>query len=241
VLPKAVLERTPAPHAVDVCLAERELPVFAEYGAFCWGEVDYESRGDCGRPTDRGWSWLEVRARAGGERLLVFRPEPAETSPGFPHPLRVEAASSRLAWLGVYMTMRRVPSVAWLRRRGHMIGYGALADQLLVGEDVDARWERAGGVRAQFGLETLRAYDSMDWWGGWKWTGAFSSPSAWPLRRVMHAVASRDTSALGPIVEALERDERREGHLHALQTLAGRTFVSDDEWRAWWRHRQAEA
>ncbi len=227
-LPKVIRDRTPAPHGCDVYLADHSLPYFAEYVSFCWGSVDFESKGDCARPCDRGWSWLEVTARgASSDQLLVFRREDAEPQQNFPHALRIEATSSRLSWLATYFTLRRSPAIAFLRRRGHMVGYGALAEHLLPDGDVDSRWERSRAIRERFEHEALRAFDTMTWWKEWK----REDPSG-----VMRSVVTADRAALPALIEGLGQvqPERRAAYLHALAAISGQRFESDGEWAAWW-------
>ncbi len=244
-LPAAIRDRRSSPHGADLYLAERELPFFAEYAAFCWGRVDYESGGDCARPCDRAWGWLDLRVRGGEDRVLVFRPETCEPAPpaNFPHPVRVEATDARLAWLAAYLTMRRTPALAFLRRRGHMVGYGALADQMLAGEDADARWERARAVRAQFESDALRPFDAMAWWGAWKWEGDYASAGAWPRRQLLHAVNANDRTALPHLFETFGRgvpEPERAGWMHGLGTLTGKSFATADEWLQWWERIRRE-
>jgi hypothetical protein len=47
------------------------LPFFAEYPYYLWGEVNYDSEGDCKRPTDRAWTRLELANRATRVRLAI--------------------------------------------------------------------------------------------------------------------------------------------------------------------------
>jgi hypothetical protein len=224
---------------VEIYLAAPDLPFFAEYAAFCWGKVDYETQGDCERPTDRRWNWLEVSARATRDRLLVFRPpEAGKATAQFPHPLLVEATASRLVWLAAYLTLRRSRAVAFLKRRGHMAGYAAIADQLLAGEDLEGRWNRCDELRGQFESEALRPYDTPAWWGGWKWEGDFSSPSSAPRRRLLRAVLSGDRSASCGLIDDMERGippELHDGYLCALKTLTGEEFAGQAEWLIWRR------
>jgi hypothetical protein len=162
-LPAWIAERKSAPHAVDVRVASADLPYFAEYAAYCWPHGAYTSRGDCARPADRRWNWLEV-TRPGGESVLLFRGEGARE-------VRVEATSSRLVWLAALLTMRRADGVAFLRRRGHHIGAAAVAEQFLAGDDIDARWARAESVRSAFESEAARPFDTMESWSRWKHAG----------------------------------------------------------------------
>lgn len=235
-LPPFIVKRRPTPHAVDVDLARPELPYFAEYASFCWGPIRYGTQGDCQRPTDRRWTWLELESAASHDRILVFRPDDAAPRAGFPHRVRVEATSAKLVWLAVYLTMRRTPSVVQLRRRGHLVGFAGVAEQYLQDEDVDSAWERTLGLRGMFESEALRAYDGLEWWEGWKGDG-----NGGALRALLVALAGNDRTALPRLFEALDggvADEHRAGYFRALEALTGQTFATDRAWVDWWRRRQ---
>ncbi len=46
-------------------------PYFAEIPYALWGEVNYDSDGNCQRPTDREWTHLEVMQRGTREHLVI--------------------------------------------------------------------------------------------------------------------------------------------------------------------------
>src|SRR5262249_32074136 len=46
-------------------------PYFAEVPYYLWGQVNYDSEGDCKSPTDRSWTWLELTNRDTNERLDI--------------------------------------------------------------------------------------------------------------------------------------------------------------------------
>lgn len=54
-------------------------PFFAEYPYFLWGEVNYDSDGDCRRPTDREWTQLDLTRRPFGPEVRI---EPVEVAEG---------------------------------------------------------------------------------------------------------------------------------------------------------------
>jgi hypothetical protein len=47
------------------------MPFFAEAPYFLWGEVNYDSEGNCPRPTDRSWTELELTNRQTHEQVSV--------------------------------------------------------------------------------------------------------------------------------------------------------------------------
>src|SRR5262249_26625195 len=137
------------------------LPFFAEYPYYLWGEVNYDSDGDCQRPTDRAWSSLSLKNRETRERLQIDR-EGAEL--GFDGDSAVLAAT---------LTAVRTGAAATLP------------------PDHAERLARADLVRAQFLDPDLIVFDTHGWWGGWKWIGAFSTDFTSGLRVVMQCVHER--------------------------------------------------
>ena len=49
-------------------------PYFAEVPYYVWGQVNYDSEGDCDRPRDRNWTSLELTNRETQERLSISLP-----------------------------------------------------------------------------------------------------------------------------------------------------------------------
>jgi hypothetical protein len=48
-------------------------PFFAEVPYYLWGQVNYDSDGDCKSPTDRNWTAFYLTHRDTGERVTVTR------------------------------------------------------------------------------------------------------------------------------------------------------------------------
>ena len=46
-------------------------PFFAEVPYYLWGQINYDSEGNCKSPTDRTWTWLELTNRQTRERLEI--------------------------------------------------------------------------------------------------------------------------------------------------------------------------
>ena len=138
------------------------LPFFAEYAYYLWGEINYDSDGDCKKPTDRAWTSLVLTNRNTRERLSI------EVSPRrevvIEGPSAVEAAALTAIRTGA---TPRLP------------------------DDHAMRITRADRSRTQFLDPNLAAFDSHGWWGGWKWVGDFSTDFTSGLRVVMQSVHER--------------------------------------------------
>jgi hypothetical protein len=134
------------------------LPFFAEYAYYLWGEINYDSDGNCARPTDRAWTELHLANRRTRERLRV-RCDGNEVS--------FEGPSAELA---AALTAVRTGGVAQLP------------------EDHARRIAEADRVREQFLDPNLVAFDTFGWWGGWKWVGEFATDMTTGLRIVLQCV-----------------------------------------------------
>ena len=52
-------------------LIESPRPYFAEIPYALWDEVNYDSEGDCKRPTDQDWNEFEVTNRESRQRVFI--------------------------------------------------------------------------------------------------------------------------------------------------------------------------
>jgi hypothetical protein len=134
------------------------LPFFAEYAYYLWGEINYDSDGNCKRPTDQGWTELHVQNRRTRERL------------------RVHCTATEVVFEGPSAEL----AAALTATRSGAVTHSS--------EDHARRIADADRVRAQFLDPNLAAFDSFGWWGGWKWVGEFSSDLTSGLRIILRCV-----------------------------------------------------
>jgi|SRR5690348_5187653 len=162
-----------------VRLGNQPLPFFAEYPYFLWGEVAYESDGDCVQPTDRQWHWLHLEHRETRERVVISRDS------GDSRLCHVNADHEVSGRLSACLTALRSDGYIVDQESGRNVRadeYGARLSQL------HRRLEQAETVHTMFLNPALSPFDSMWWWGGWKWTGRFASDFAIGQRLAMLAV-----------------------------------------------------
>src|SRR5438105_1200588 len=129
-------------------------PFFAEVPYYLWGQVNYDSEGDCKSPTDRLWTWLEVTNRETRERLEVTsKGDTCEVSgkdPGAARCALFLASHCAGQWISA-------PPSEQVRGWNHE---GGIA--------------RASRVRVEFEQPALRPFDVGHlFWGSWKWVGWF--------------------------------------------------------------------
>jgi hypothetical protein len=195
-------------------------PYFAEVPHYLWGQVNYDSDGDCERPTDRDWKSLSVRNRETGVSLEINCDEDGEWSIDGPEP-----DASRL--------------VRFLVCRS-----GAQPAQAIPfsGGDIEARHERgiavAATVAKEFESPQLKPFDSHLFWGSWKWVGWFGTDFTWVGRWIMHAVVRNDTRAVPLCIDWLKQgtcsERQSEALRDALKQLTGAGFGTDGEWLQWY-------
>jgi hypothetical protein len=79
-------------------------PYFAEIPYYLWGQVNYDSEGNCKSPTDRTWTWLDLTNRETREHLAITSQADSWEVSG-QDPLAVRAAlflasRCRAEWIG---------------------------------------------------------------------------------------------------------------------------------------------
>lgn len=201
-----------------ICLSEAR-PFFAEMPYYLWGQVNYDSEGDCRSPTDRAWRWLELTNRETGESLEIGEREGVWEITG-EDPLAARAA--------LFMVSRS---------RGQWIG--APPDQELRGWDHDRAAGRADQVRTEFERPELKPFDVGHlFWGSWKWIGWFGTEFTWVGRWIMDSVIQRDTRAVNLCIHWLREGtvSERQSHAlwYALNLFTGKEFPTDEEWVHWY-------
>lgn len=194
-------------------------PYFAEVPYYLWGEVNYNSNGNCSRPTDRGWTLLDLTNRDTRERVTI-----TEGSSGF----TIESGISELAARAALLLIRRTEASAIDQDPRPYVGSWSHTDAL----------SRTRRIQAEFARPEIKPFDSHLFWGSWKWVGWFATDLTWVGRWIMNSVLTHDTHAIYLCIEWL-----REGTVHrdqsaalryALATLTGLNFRTDTQWIYWY-------
>jgi hypothetical protein len=206
-------------HFLQVRSGSHPLPYFTEYPYFVWGEVDYDSNGDCRQPTDREWSWLALSRRGAGERLEI-----ACVSPEGERPLyEVKGSLGISVWAAAYLTALRSSGSIISPPSMRPVPPEEIAPSI---NGIQHRLIAAKRIQTMFGNSLLATFDSHAWWGGWKWCGEFSSETSSGLRYTLKAV--EDGAASSEMIDWLQewwntppRPEHVEGVRYALYRLTG--------------------
>lgn len=203
------------------------LPFFAEFPYYVWGQVDYHSEGDCGRPTDRNWSWLELRNRETGE-FLSFRRSGHNS-------LKVEGVTPASARAAVFICARCVATTSGLNPTDYLEEW-----------DHAAVMKRAARVQANFERPELKPFDfGHAFWGNWRWIGWYGSEYTWVGRWILDSVVRNDTRAVPLCAGWLRNGSRGEAQSialrYALNRFTGKLFETDQQWVDWYFEGGGEA
>jgi hypothetical protein len=223
-------------HTLWVRAGRSLLPFFAEYPYFLWGEVNYDSEGDCEHPTDRTWEWLVLTNRETEEALeIVLMQEESEDEEGaetddWGHSsapeeriYEIEGSVLESVRLAAYLTAMRSSGQVIDPRTSEVIPLPELEKSL---QGLSERLARAERVSRMFLDPVLAPFDSHAWWGGWKWCSEFSTDLTSGLRLTLKAVEEKQADP--EFVEWLRdwwneppQPFHREGVRYALYALTG--------------------
>jgi hypothetical protein len=198
-----------------VLTASGPRPFFAEVPYYVWGDVNYDSDGDCKHPTDREWSELYLGNRESGESLTIVCEGDNWLVEG----------SNPAAERAAYFLIERC-------------GAKPFDDSFTLATDWDHSvvWSRAAAVQAAFSDQDLCPFDNNYFFGAWKWVGWFASEFTWGARWIMLSVRNRDPRAVFLCVDWLTEgahEPQEAALMHALQLLTGLPARSADEWISW--------
>jgi hypothetical protein len=196
----------------------RTRPYFAEVPYYVWGEVNYDSEGDCARPRDRNWTCLELTNRKTNERLNISAPHDG--------PWTVEGSGSAASRACFFLVER--------------CGARSIdGNPVMPAEwDRNAALERAAQVAREFEAPELAPFDSHLFWGSWKWIGWFATEFTWVGRWIMHSVVRKDVRAVALCIDWLRHGtfsaEQSAALRGALHRLTDETFATDQGWIRWY-------
>jgi hypothetical protein len=179
--------------------------------------VNYDSDGDCERPRDRRWTWMDLTNRVTRKRLSIETPADDLWSVQGDEPDAARAARFLSSRCGARVIGRAPPPDA--------------------GWDHAAAVARAAEVAGVFEQRELDLFDSRVWWGSWKWISWYATDFTWVGRWIMYALPRRDARAVNLCIEWL-RDRHFPEHAvalrAALEMLTGERHDTTDDWLRWY-------
>jgi len=194
-------------------------PYFAEVPYYIWGEVDYDSDGDCSTPIDRQWTGLALTHRDTGQELQIS----------------VESGS----WAVEGADPMAARAAYFLIRRCHASPVNQEPQGQLGDWDHDRAMGRASRVQSVFERPELKPFAVGHWfWGSWKWIGWYGTSFTWVGRWIMESLLTADTRAVNLCVDWLKQGTAGEPQSaalrYALNRLTGLSFESDEAWVRWY-------
>ncbi len=207
-------------HTLRVKLGNSPLPFFAEYPYFLWGEVNYDSEGDCKKPTDRSWEFLFLDHRDNEGDDLEIRKVKGEKAQIY----KIEGANLKSVRLATYLTILRTEGYIIGSNSSHKISASELEKEI---DKLDKRLADAEQIRTMFLNPVLAPFDSRGWWGGWKWCGDRATEFTMGLRFTMKAVTEQDADQefINHLYDWWNEPPQpfhREGVRYAIKTLTGK-------------------
>jgi hypothetical protein len=192
-------------------------PYFAELPYALWGDVNYDTEGDCSRPTDRDWHYLELRQRGTDDEVFVVAEDTT---------FLVRSGDTALA--------ARTATFLHARTNGTWLDAPPATDL-----DLATAMTRSAWVRDQFPRPELAAFDDDVFWGSWKRVGPMATEYTWVGRWIMTSVLTRDARAVAMtidwIADGTYNATQSAGLRYALAVLTGESFATDAEWVDWYR------
>lgn len=190
-------------------------PYFAELPHYLWGPANYDSEGDCKKPTDRNWSELLLENRVSREAIELCLENGNWTikSDGAVAPRIVRFLESR----ATIEKLGTPPESDSQHRRG-------------------MKW--ANAVAKEFGKPELAPFDSHDFWGSWKWIGWYGTQFTQMGRLIMHSVVRNDPRAVELCIQWIKAGtysaNQSAALRYALARLTGDRFQTNREWIKWY-------
>jgi len=192
-------------------------PYFAEIPYYLWGEVNYDSDGDCERPTDRHWTWLHLSNRDTHDAVTFDSDGEHWTIEG-PDPFARRAAQFLVERCGAI--------------------FSDATDLNFDDPEHSQGLARASKVAVEFDAPQLKPFDSHLFWGSWKWIGWFGTEFTWAGRWIMHSVLRNDSRAVSLCIywlkEGTYSEEQSAALRYALSVLTGAKFDNDQQWLKWY-------
>jgi len=198
---------------------ENPRPYFAELPYYLWGEVNYDSDGDCKYPTDRNWNYFYLRNRNNSETVTID---------GQGVEFLIQSDNDKI--------LQR--TILFLKERSNSKIIGKY-------EDIDDKgWNhkeaivRTIEIKSDFENDKLQPFDDTVFWGSWKWTGKYATDFTWSGRWIMNSILKNDKRAVCICAEWLKEgtynQKQSEALRYALEYLTTESFQTDKQWVNWY-------
>jgi len=200
-------------------IIESPRPYFAEIPYALWGEVNYDSEGDCKWPTDRSWTEIYLTNRESRQSVHISSIENA---------FEVESIDTQLA--------ARAATYLLERCSGKNIGINPKAK---IGNWSYVKAEKKTiRIRSEFPRPELKPFDLKLFWGSWKWVGWYATEFTWVGRWIMNSILVKDTRAVFLCIQWLKQPpvhpEQSAALRYALNLLTSKNYRTNKDWIKWY-------
>jgi hypothetical protein len=201
-----------------------KLPYFAEIPYWMWGEVNYNSEGDCKNPTSRDWNFLEVTNRVSRERIMIQKDSGSI--------FRIETSSPESA--------KKI--FALLKYRSDAQSDNLDKDN--IDDFILENKKQVERIIREFPDPRLRLFDHHGFWGSWKWVGWFATEFTWVGRWIMNSVLTNDTRGIflcyTLMKEYVVTKAQEDALIYAINYLSGNNFKDKNEVFDWYEGKSSE-
>lgn len=200
-------------------LIESPRPYFAEIPYALWGQVYYDSLGNCKRPTDQNWTEFELENRETRQQVFITNVK---------NEFNVDSDVPQLAARTTLYLLERCNATMIDGDPKPHVGDWSFIRAL----------ERTARVRAEFPRSELKFFDSKLFWGSWKWVGWFATDFTWVGRWIMNSPLVHDTRAVFLCIQWLKQPpfhpDQSAALQYALKSFTGKEYRTDKEWIDWY-------
>ncbi len=198
---------------------ENDRPFFAELPYYLWGEVNYDSDGDCQNPTDTHWNYFYLSNRENSDTVEIDGQAPD---------FIIKSDNKEIVWKTALFLKERcgaelteIDKTSELNNWNHQEAYA-----------------RTKKIKADFENHKLKPFDDTVFWGSWKWTGKFATQFTWIGRWIMNSIIENDTRAVNLcaywLKEGTFNETQSKALRYALHHLTQENFKTDKEWVQWY-------
>lgn len=192
-------------------------PYFAELPYYLWGEINYDSDGDCKNPTDQNWTELYLENRVTDETITITG----------------EGSSFKISSNDTDLIMKT-----------ELFFISRLNLNRTINPDIGHEWSHSDAmnrtfkVKSVFDSSVLKPFDNMSFFGSWKWIGRFGTDFTCEGRWIMDGVLNKDSRVVSICADWLKAGTNNKVQskalCYALNYLTGMDFSTESEWIDWY-------
>jgi hypothetical protein len=187
------------------------MPFFPELPYWLWGEVNYNSEGDCKKPTDINWHSIELRNRDTKASISIERTN-----------TEIKIQSDTLELINPIIDLinyTNSKAVDTNKYSGHI--------------------KRTRRIREEFSNNALEPFDNHYFWGSWKWVGWFATDFTWVGRWILNSLHNKDKRGVNLCATWLNDRKlpaiQEKALIYGINTLCNMTLKDKSDFDKWWK------